>query len=139
MTEIFKALSDETRLRIVRLILTADDAVCVCELVDALEMPQYQISRHLSALKSAGLMQVTKQGTWGYHDLEASDPLLSALWEFLRTAPMGAEEMEQLRRDRVALEHRFQLRENGACVVGLRPSRSEKSSETSRAEPNRQE
>lgn len=124
MTAAFKALSDETRLRIVRLISAVEGAVCVCELVDALEMPQYQVSRHLAVLKSAGLMHVTKQGTWGYHDLDASDWLRSALWEFLRTAPIEVEEEKQLRRDQTALETRFRLRENGACVVGLRASES---------------
>ena len=128
-TGIFRALSDATRLRIVRLILAVDGSVCVCELVDALEMPQYQISRHLSVLKNAGLMHVTKQGTWGYHGLDAADPLLTALWTFLRTAPMSAEEEEQLRRDRRALELRLQLRENGACVVGLGANRTRRATE----------
>lgn len=133
MTEIFKALSDETRLRIVRLILALDTSVCVCELVDVLEMPQYQVSRHLAVLKNAGLMHVTKQGTWGYHGLDAADPLLSALWKLLRTAPMATEEEEQLRRDRRALELRLQLRENGVCVVGLRENRARKFTETTKA------
>ena len=55
--EIFKALGDETRLRLVNLFLQTDEDLCVCEMVDALELPQYQISKHLTILKNAGLLQ----------------------------------------------------------------------------------
>jgi ArsR family transcriptional regulator len=48
-----KALADDTRLRILRLLLTNHTAMCVCELVDALEERQYNISSHLQILEAA--------------------------------------------------------------------------------------
>jgi ArsR family transcriptional regulator len=58
-----KALSDETRLRIVNLLSNYNE-LCVCEIVDALGLPQSTISRHLTVLKNAGLVEDRKQGLW---------------------------------------------------------------------------
>ena len=55
--EKFKALSDETRLRIVHLLIEKNTPLCVCEFTDALEVPQYNISRHLKILKLAKLIE----------------------------------------------------------------------------------
>ncbi|MEX2444236.1 MAG: metalloregulator ArsR/SmtB family transcription factor [Alkalispirochaeta sp.] len=122
MSELFRALADETRLRIVRLFLYSAMPLCVCELVDALELPQYKVSRHLAALKATGLMSASKQGTWAYHRLEADSPLFSGLWEYVGSAPLDEATEQQLRRDQQALDARLRIRENGACVVGLTPS-----------------
>jgi ArsR family transcriptional regulator, arsenate/arsenite/antimonite-responsive transcriptional repressor len=65
--KIFKALSDETRLRILRLLAITDEPLCVCEIVDVLGEPQYQISKHLSILKNAGLVKSKPKGTWVYY------------------------------------------------------------------------
>ncbi|SIQ40766.1 transcriptional regulator, ArsR family [Alkalispirochaeta americana] len=119
---LFKTLADETRLRLIYLFLRSSDSLCVCELVDALGLPQYQVSRHLSALKAAGLVQATKQGTWAYHYLEEGSPLIQALWTFLREAPLSADSQEQIQQDYQALTHRLALRSNGCCVVGLNPN-----------------
>jgi ArsR family transcriptional regulator, arsenate/arsenite/antimonite-responsive transcriptional repressor len=55
-----KALADDTWLRILRLLLTNHTAMCVCELVDALEERQYNVSRHLQILEAADLIEGTK-------------------------------------------------------------------------------
>ena len=122
VSELFKILSDETRLRIVRLFLYSGKELCVCEIVDALNLPQYQVSRHLAALKSAGLTSSTKKGTWAYYHLNSNSPLSAALWTFLATAPVDMEAEKSLQHDRNALDLRLALRENGACVVGLTPA-----------------
>jgi ArsR family transcriptional regulator len=122
ISELFKALADETRLRIVRLFLYSAKPLCVCELVDALELPQYKVSRHLAALKTAGLMTASKQGTWAYHRLKSDSPVLSGLWEYVQSTPLDEVTEKQLQRDRQALDARLRMRENGACVVGLTPS-----------------
>lgn len=121
MIEVFKVLSDETRLRIVRLFLHAEVSLCVCEIVDALGLPQYKVSRHLSALKNAGLMDATKKGTWAYHQLKVDSPLLSKLWEFIGSTSLDAEAELLLERDREVLDWRLSLRDNDMCVVGLSP------------------
>ena len=54
LVTIFKALSDETRLRIIKLLEQGE--LCVCDITAALDMVQPRVSFHLSALKEAGLM-----------------------------------------------------------------------------------
>ena len=68
---VFKAFSDETRLRI--LFLLSERELCVCELVAVLNMPQGRISRHLSVLKHAGLVSDRRAGTWIYYSLTEPD------------------------------------------------------------------
>ena len=64
-TSIFKALSDETRLRIMKLLLKKE--LCVCELEAALNLPQSKVSRHLTVLRSLGLVEGRREGTWIFY------------------------------------------------------------------------
>ena len=66
-TSILKALSEETRLRILKLLL--EQELCVCELEEALNLPQSKVSRHLSILKSAGLVSDRRDGIWIFYSL----------------------------------------------------------------------
>jgi len=66
-TEIFKAISDPTRLKI--LYLLQDGELCVCEIIDVLEKPQSTISHHLNVLKKAGFIQGRKEGLWIHYQL----------------------------------------------------------------------
>lgn len=63
-----KALSDETRLKIVLLLLESGE-LCVCELETALSLPQHKISRHLAILRGRGLVSNRRAGTWVYYSL----------------------------------------------------------------------
>src|SRR5213082_1147591 len=63
----FQALSDETRLEIVRLLSHGER--CVCELQGALEAAQSRLSFHLKTLKDAGLVSDRRQGRWVYYAL----------------------------------------------------------------------
>lgn len=65
---ILKALSDETRLRILKLLLGRKE-LCVCELEAALDIPQSKVSRHLSILKNAELVEDRRNGVWIYYSL----------------------------------------------------------------------
>lgn len=67
----FKALSDEIRLRIVKLLEKGE--LCVCDIVAALDMVQPKISFHLAALKEAGLIKDRKQGKWIHYSLNEAD------------------------------------------------------------------
>jgi len=60
--KMFKALSDETRLRIYLLLLRGE--LCVCELVNVLKMEQSRVSHCLRILKEAGLVKSKRKGTW---------------------------------------------------------------------------
>ncbi len=70
---IFKALSDETRLRILKLLEHGE--LCVCDLFSALDMVQPKVSFHLSVLKEAGLIADRKEGRWVHYRLDESDLL----------------------------------------------------------------
>ena len=57
----FRALSDRTRLRILHLLLPGE--LCVCHLVDVLDLPQPKVSRHLAYLRRAGLVHRPERGS----------------------------------------------------------------------------
>ncbi len=64
IVEIFKALSDESRLRIINIL--KEKKMCVCDIENILELPQANVSRHLSRLKSVGLIKSEKKSQWVY-------------------------------------------------------------------------
>ena len=68
---IFKALSDETRLRIVKLLEKGE--LCVCDIVAALDIVQPKASFHLGVLKDAGLIQDRREGKWMHYRIHDSD------------------------------------------------------------------
>lgn len=68
---IFKALSEETRLRILRLL--EKEELCVCDITESLNMTQPNISFHLGMLKEAGLIKDRKNGRWVHYSLNESD------------------------------------------------------------------
>ncbi len=70
-TVYFKALADETRLRILKLLCEGE--LCVCDITAALEMTQPNVSFHLGILKDASLIKDRKVGRWSYYDLDLSD------------------------------------------------------------------
>ena len=113
--KIFKALGDETRLRLVNLFLQTEADLCVCEMMDTLGLPQYHVSKHLTILKNAGLLQGSRKGTWVYYRLDREEsPLLRDLFTVLcrHLGQVFAEDAGKLTR-------RLALREAGKCVVGL--------------------
>ena len=76
LARIFKALSDETRLRIIALLSNGE--LCVCDLMAALDLPQSTVSRHLAYLRHAGLVEDRRNGVWMFYRLPASYALLGS-------------------------------------------------------------
>jgi ArsR family transcriptional regulator, arsenate/arsenite/antimonite-responsive transcriptional repressor len=68
---LFKALADPHRVRIVNLLATSAEPVCVCDLQAVLGLAQPTVSHHLKKLVGAGLLTRTQRGTWAYYALEA--------------------------------------------------------------------
>ena len=64
----FKALSDETRLRILNLLLERE--CCVCEVMQALDVSQTRASRNLAALYDAGFLNLRKDGLWSLYSID---------------------------------------------------------------------
>lgn len=117
--ELFQALGDATRLRLVNL-LTQTGEICVCELVDALELPQYNVSRHLQILLKAGWLEDRKVGKWVYY--RVARDLKPYHRSLLRAVDQLREEREDFRRDEQRASRRLKLRRGGLCCVGLVPS-----------------
>lgn len=63
----FKALSDETRLRILRVVSDSQAEICECEIVPVLGLSQPTISYHLKVLREAGLVEPERRGQWVYY------------------------------------------------------------------------
>ena len=66
--DLFKALSDPTRLRLV-VLLALHGEVCVCVMAEALDEPDFKISRHLRVLRSARIVEARREGTWMHYSL----------------------------------------------------------------------
>jgi len=97
--KIYKALADETRLRLVRLL--GRGAFNVNEIIDILHMGQSRISRHLKILTEAGLVSNRREGTWIYYQRnEAADSMaaevLAHLQRHEQALPFGAEDLQSL-------------------------------------------
>lgn len=90
--EIFKALGDPTRLKIVRMVAEAGE-LCVCKIVEQLDMGQPAISHHLAKLRYAGLLRAKKQGQWVYYSLNI-DLLEEEAHSFLRSVIDSARKTE---------------------------------------------
>lgn len=98
----FRALADRTRLRILHLLLSGE--LCVCEIVETLEIPQPTASRHLRYLRKAGLIEGRKSGLWHYYRLSPLEsPFETALLRCLESLDTVLSELPE---DRVRLNCR---------------------------------
>ena len=113
--EIFRALADRTRIRIVRLLFTGREAT-VCELVDALRLPQYSVSRHLSILRHAKIVGERREGAWRYYSIIPK--LESFAGRIIALIESGLNE-ENLETDLILFKNRLALRVDGKCVIGF--------------------
>ena len=68
LIKVFKSISDITRLRIIK-ILQEKDELCVCEIVQALDISQTRASRNLGILKNAGFVVDRRDGLWIYYSI----------------------------------------------------------------------
>jgi ArsR family transcriptional regulator len=68
LVKALKALSDETRLRILNLLLERE--CCVCEVMQVLDISQTRASRNLNALYDAGLLKLRRQGLWALYSID---------------------------------------------------------------------
>jgi len=81
---LFKVLSDQTRLRLISILLYNGET-CVCRLAKALNEPDFKISRHLGVMRSAGIVKARREGTWMHYRLvEPRSTFEQSYREFLR-------------------------------------------------------
>jgi ArsR family transcriptional regulator len=107
MERLFKALADETRLRILGLLLSGE--VCVCDIYESLKVPQSKASRHLAYLRRSGLVATRRSGLWIHYRLApVADPVLGSVVGAVRHA---LTHVELVRKDAGRLEKR-----TGCCA-----------------------
>jgi DNA-binding transcriptional ArsR family regulator len=111
LSRIHQCLGDETRLRMMALLLAGP--LCVCHFQGILRLPQVKTSRHLATLRENGLVEVTRNANWRIYSLPAHPgAVLDHVIEGLRRS---CEEIPQLRRDLAA---RQRLEEEIAASTG---------------------
>jgi len=106
LQDVFKALADRTRLRI--LALLRNDEVCVCHIHDSLGLPQPTVSRHLAYLRRCGLVDVRRDGVWMHYRVTTSlDPAIQTVVDAavaaVTAAPTTTEDRRQFQRSFGAL------------------------------------
>ena len=85
LIKVFKALSDASRIRILKIL--EERSLCVCEITDVLGLAPSTVSKHLSILQEADLIFDRKDGKWVYYDLnlDQSDKYIRHLLPLIRT------------------------------------------------------
>lgn len=101
----FKALSDETRLRLLHLLIEAEE-ICVCDMETVLGCPQAKVSRHLTILKNAGLVEDRREGLWVLYSLvKAADATHTAVLKMLRQTGAAEPFLADKKTLREAVQH----------------------------------
>jgi ArsR family transcriptional regulator, arsenate/arsenite/antimonite-responsive transcriptional repressor len=67
--DVFRALADPARVRIMNVLATSDEPVCICNLVEPLGLSQPTVSHHMKKLADAGLVDREQRGKWAYFSL----------------------------------------------------------------------
>ena len=104
LADVYRALADETRLRI--LALLKDGEVCVCHLQASLKLPQPTISRHLAYLRKSRLVQARRDGVWMHYRL--SPPASPVVKQVLESALHALTHAESTARDAARLKVELQ-------------------------------
>lgn len=95
----FKAISDESRLRILGML--KEKTLCVCEIAEVLGLAQSTVSRHLKVLEDSGLVDRKKDGLWVEYSLSSTPPgslpakVLDLVHELLDDAPLVHQDREK--------------------------------------------
>jgi ArsR family transcriptional regulator len=101
LVKAIKSLSDETRLRMLNLLLQRE--CCVCEVMQVLEISQTRASRNLSMLYDAGFLRLRKEGLWAYYSIDKSSLedylkfLLKAIEAALKENTIAAQDLAHLK------------------------------------------
>ena len=119
LEEVFKALADKTRLRI--LALLGNDEVCVCHMHDSLKLPQPTVSRHLAYLRKSGLVEARRDGVWMHYQVSRSlspvarEIVLAAI-DALQQLPAATKDRQQFQRTFGQL-YVLESADGGACCA----------------------
>jgi len=125
LVKVYKALSDESRLRVLNLVMQRE--CCVCEVMQALEISQSKASRILSALYDVGFLKLRKDGLWSLYsiDWDGMDAHLKDIVEVTRRAFEGNKHMEMDRERLKTAERVGPGCVNKVCQAQLSPEASQ--------------
>lgn len=98
--KVFKALSDETRLRILNILLERE--CCVCEVMQALDISQTRASRNLAALYEAGFLKLRKDGLWSLYSID-NEGMKEYLADLIQAVTKSLEGNKAVEQDRERL------------------------------------
>jgi len=112
LVKAFKALSDETRIRILNLLLERE--CCVCEVMQALNISESRASRNLSALYDAGFLKLRREGLWALYSIDKGS-LKEHYTDLVEAVRKGLEGNETTLQDRLRL--RTAKRVGPGCVL----------------------
>lgn len=113
LSQFFKALSEETRLRIVMLLTQGE--LCVCDLMIVLDEPQSKVSRHLAYLKNSGFTDSQRVGVWMHYSLKKnSGEIFKAQIDFLK------ERLSHLPQFRLDREKLLRIKREGGCKAVMK-------------------
>ncbi len=102
LIKILKVLSDESRLRVLNLLLERE--CCVCEVMQVMEISQSKASRILSALYDAGLTKLRREGRWALYSLDKDgmkgymNDILNGITRALDSYPLASQDREKLKK-----------------------------------------
>lgn len=116
LLKVFKALSDETRLRILNLLLERE--CCVCEVMQVLDISQSRASRNLGMLYDAGLLKLRRVGLWALYSID-KEGLAEHYQDIVEAVRKGLEHNPVAARDRERLRSTHRLVPD--CATGLKP------------------
>ena len=106
-----RALADPSRLRLL-MVLQANEELCVCDLTEALDLPQPKISRHLAILREGGMLLDRRSGLWIHYRIHPDTPAWAM--DALAAIAEGCVGKQPFEQDRRRLS-RLTLRPTGTC------------------------
>jgi len=119
-TKAFKVLSDETKMRVLNLLLERE--CCVCEVMQALAISQSKASRGLTSLHDAGFLKMRKEGLWSLYSLDSEEikgyrsQLVEAVKEALKDSKIATLDKERLKKaERVGARCVSRLEQGVSC------------------------
>ena len=101
ITNLFKVLSDETRLRVLNLLLERE--CCVCEVMQSLNISQSKASRALKALYEVGILKLRKDSHWALYSIEINS-LKGYMKDLVQTVGQALENNKKIKLDRELLK-----------------------------------
>jgi ArsR family transcriptional regulator len=105
LIKLLGAVADPTRHRLLRLLHHQE--LCVCELMEAVRLPQYQVSRHLRELRRVGLVEATRSGRWMHYRISRKAMASALHQDLLKLLDAHSRDLQEAKQDDARLARRL--------------------------------